>query len=342
MQRTSTLSFGVIGLCFAGSARAQSAGQDLGWSPPQVQLGPVREREAERDEAAYAGPWKLERRWYGWQTLTLDAATVAVSLLANSEYAFLGGYWGASPLLHLAHGNAGHAVGSLGLRIGLPLLGIGMGKGVGADGESGDPGIFLGALLGAAVGAVVDAAWLGWEDVRVPAPATTPAGASPAPSSRAESPVVSPGWRAEVSGWGAWVPATSDAERGGELRHAHGLRMGAGYASMSFGFEYSLYRLGRSGYTAEFDMYFPYVGVSFDLGGSVRAGLEAALGFGRAEFSDESPAALRGRASLTYVDKAFGAGPFVGYAHNLASGVQGESPTRFGMELGGSLSVWVW
>ncbi len=119
--------------------------------------------------------------------------------------------------------------------------------------------------------------------------------------------------------------------------------MGAGYGRMSFGAEYSLYRAGRDGFTREFDMYFPWFGVNFDVGGSLRAGLEAALGFGSGDRlnTTEHPVLLRGRGSMLFIQRAFGVGPFVGYAHNFGAGVQGEDPIPFGFELGGSLSIWV-
>lgn len=69
------------------------------------------------------------RSWYGWQTLTFDAAGVAtvilgasannggVSLVGASLYA-LGG-----PAVHLGHGQYAPAAASLGMRLGLPIGG---------------------------------------------------------------------------------------------------------------------------------------------------------------------------------------------------------------------------
>lgn len=165
-----------------------------------------------------------------------------------------------------------------------------------------------------------------------------------AESRSTESDVVPPGWRAELGASGAWLPTTREADRGGELRHSHGFRLGGGYERLSFGFEYALYRLGREGSVREFDMYWPWLGVSFDLGGSVRASLEAALGFGTAEYYEEHPVTPRVRAGVLFIEQAFGAGPFISYAHNFGSGPQddyrGDDPVPFGFEFGGSFSVW--
>src|SRR5689334_1053511 len=72
-----------------------------------------------------------KQEWYGWQILASDAATLATTglllgTLKNEDYGqfnFYAGYLVAAPTIHLAHGNVGTALGSFGLRAGLPLVG---------------------------------------------------------------------------------------------------------------------------------------------------------------------------------------------------------------------------
>jgi hypothetical protein len=69
-----------------------------------------------------------DSRWYGWQTITADAAAMGIVVASHrgdSEAGFMigAGIWVAGPgLLHLAHGRAGIAAASLSLRAGLPPL----------------------------------------------------------------------------------------------------------------------------------------------------------------------------------------------------------------------------
>lgn len=70
------------------------------------------------------------RVYYGWQNLGFDAASIALFSLAinadrpaagNLAYAGLGGYLFGSPLVHALHGHHARALGSLALRVGVPL-----------------------------------------------------------------------------------------------------------------------------------------------------------------------------------------------------------------------------
>ncbi|MGE0324425.1 MAG: hypothetical protein AB7S68_19060 [Polyangiaceae bacterium] len=167
MRRTLPALLGFCWLLHGQEARAQSAGQDLGWSPPQVSFSPAREREGS-DKPAYTGPYRLEHRWYGWQTLLVDAASVGLAVVTQNAYVFLGGYWIFPPVLHLGHGQPSRAIGSLGLRVALPFIGMGLGSGQDGNGEDGDAGLVYGALTGLVVASILDAAWLSWKDERVP------------------------------------------------------------------------------------------------------------------------------------------------------------------------------
>ena len=135
--------------------------------------------------------WRLGR-WYGWQSLAIDAAGIACAAtfrqgLCMTPFALSG------PLVHLAHGRPGLAGASLGIR----LAGVTLGAliGAGNDGcverplrtetvetESGYTTVVTGgnhcplrvsatgALVGAAIAAAVDAA-LGFERLPPEAPA---------------------------------------------------------------------------------------------------------------------------------------------------------------------------
>jgi len=115
-------------------------------------------------------------QWYGWQTLTSDAATlVTTTLLLGSlkdesygQYNFAAGYLFGGPTIHLAHGNVGTALGSLVLRAGLPTAG-GL-VGCAAYGNHNDemfgclPGAALGVLIGAGGAIALDAGVLSRDD----------------------------------------------------------------------------------------------------------------------------------------------------------------------------------
>lgn len=93
--------------------------------------------------------------WYGWQILTADATSMMVALggtvsLENGKPAILGsiGYLVASPIIHGAHGNGGAALGSLGLRAGLPAVGTLAGIFIGAGSGHGESGMYSAAVGG--------------------------------------------------------------------------------------------------------------------------------------------------------------------------------------------------
>jgi hypothetical protein len=108
--------FAILLWTFAPSARAQTS------TPP-----------SEAGNEAHT-------RWYGWQTMVADAATVAAEIAVdhtlivlpgeqkhgpttqNGGYVFAAGYLAASPVIHLLHGHPKKSLASLGLRLGAPLL----------------------------------------------------------------------------------------------------------------------------------------------------------------------------------------------------------------------------
>jgi len=113
-----------------------------------------------------------ETHWYGWETLTVDAVSVAAMPLAGVGVA---GYLVGAPIVHAAHDRWGAAAASLGLRVALPIAGAYAGVALANCGNSqraSEDWCGLGeAVLGLGVGMlaaiVIDAAVLGYE--RAPA-----------------------------------------------------------------------------------------------------------------------------------------------------------------------------
>jgi hypothetical protein len=128
------------------------------------------------------------QRWYGWQTLTLDGAALGLGLSGAhlfERHAAAGvtlgaagvlGYSLSAPLVHWAHGRAGAAGASLALRVGLPLLSVGVLSGGSAarcpgTGASDDERycermertLLLAGSLSMLAASLIDAAVLGWE-----------------------------------------------------------------------------------------------------------------------------------------------------------------------------------
>jgi hypothetical protein len=139
---------------------------------------PSTEPEPERDPD--------ETRWYGWQVLAADASSFAVVALGSRTntpalgWLGIGGMFLASPIVHGFHDRWGATVASLGMRIGLALVGGVVGVAVAPPCDS--SGSFLaplacalatdaygiyGAFVGLGVASAVDAVGLSWEHVRV-------------------------------------------------------------------------------------------------------------------------------------------------------------------------------
>lgn len=93
-------------------------------------------------------------RWYGWQTLTADAASIGLVATDtkspyNAAYVGLATFWAAPAVIHLAHGHPTRALASLGLRT-LPFVLVlpAIRELEGGEGDNGSPGLatFLFAL----------------------------------------------------------------------------------------------------------------------------------------------------------------------------------------------------
>lgn len=170
VARRATL--GVFGVFLAGSALATETGgpspvsADAQWrkpvkssthssatpaavpaahraTPPPTVPAPARvdpEEPVETESLAAESP----TRWYGWQILLSDAASVVLvmsgvgddSAFSNARRTLaLVGYLGAPSMIHAFHGEWSRIVGSLGLRLGLPVAGGGVGAALGAGCE---------------------------------------------------------------------------------------------------------------------------------------------------------------------------------------------------------------
>ena len=119
----------------------------------------------------------MDRTWYGWQTLILDAGSVAslgtgAVLFARqgprediaTQVLLWSGVAGAllgAPIVHWAHTNTGRGFASLGLRVG-GLLVIALANPEGGSGDTPVGTAFGLTMLGSAV--ALDAAVFGYED----------------------------------------------------------------------------------------------------------------------------------------------------------------------------------
>ncbi|MES1186211.1 MAG: hypothetical protein ABUL60_20525 [Myxococcales bacterium] len=127
------------------------------------------------------------RHWYGWQSLSLDGGVAALSLAALlvgtndsphsenlSTALLLGavvGYGAGGPAIHLIHHRPWQALGSLGLRAGLPVVGGALGlasatcppPGGGDYGNCGLGELILGAAAGTVLAIALDDSILAWE-----------------------------------------------------------------------------------------------------------------------------------------------------------------------------------
>lgn len=135
--------------------------------------------------------WHTEKVWYGYQTLTADAISVALVVAggASQSGGLAGAGYGAfvlgTPIVHMVHGNVGPGFGSFALRLLAPWLGFGIGAIVGliVGGSSGQgfdkvgngaSGAVYGAIAGFTITCAgiiaIDAAALAYTKERVDGP----------------------------------------------------------------------------------------------------------------------------------------------------------------------------
>jgi hypothetical protein len=149
---------------------------DLPATPPQAQEPQVQPQpQPVPAYAAYQQRRHKQSHWYGWQTLIVDGAwIIGAPLLAGAgagEAAgalVLGGYLLGAPIVHWSHSQVGRGFGSLGIRVGAPIVLGALGYAALHDsGSSGDVGGAVGGVLGVFLGMtaaiVIDAAVLAYE-----------------------------------------------------------------------------------------------------------------------------------------------------------------------------------
>jgi hypothetical protein len=130
------------------------------------------------------------RRWYGWQTLAVDAAALATALTGYAANDWSGnipgtigilGYLFGPPIVHWVHGHAGRGAADLGLRFLGPfalgglgyLLGLPGGTNANGDAVTAQTTGAIGLALGYATVVTVDAAVFGFE-TRLESPESPP------------------------------------------------------------------------------------------------------------------------------------------------------------------------
>lgn len=133
-------------------------------------------------------PVREEKKWYGWQTLIVDGATVVTTIgvapasSSGAAAVFWSGYLLGGPIVHWSNGQLGKGFASLGIRVGAPLVlgftGALIGASGGGDRDSNSDDVSA-AAVGAAVGILagyvtavaIDAAVLARKTVKVSAEA---------------------------------------------------------------------------------------------------------------------------------------------------------------------------
>jgi len=116
----------------------------------------------------------IEKRWYGWQTLAVDAVAVA-SFAYGAEHeqgelilGSLAVFVLAPPIVHLTHDRLGAAGGSLLVRLTVPALfsAVSLTTCAGGEQASCPPLAFYGVIaMGFAIASATDAIFLGSEPV---------------------------------------------------------------------------------------------------------------------------------------------------------------------------------
>lgn len=186
IRRASILSVVLVSTLFAANASADEE------QPPAPAAAPA-------PASAYASADKpaKETNWYGYQTLFSDGAALGVGMLAPKggigfAYAGLATYAIGAPIIHLAHGSGGKALGDLALRVGTPFGAAFVGgiafaatAPAGTDGIAGlgriMVGMAYGAVAGVGIAIGIDAIVLAREDVPA-AKAADVAHAAPRPA----------------------------------------------------------------------------------------------------------------------------------------------------------------
>jgi hypothetical protein len=121
-----------------------------------------------------------EEEWYGYQVAAPDVVGWVVAYAGAQSDAWpvtalgFGGMLLGGPIVHAAHDNWGRAGISLGLRVGAPLAGVGLGLALGGGIRKGGLHAIAYAIVGASIGyiaaAMFDVGYLARVDVPEAAP----------------------------------------------------------------------------------------------------------------------------------------------------------------------------
>ena len=145
---------------------------------------------AEPAPAATNDAAPVARRWYGWQTLSVDlvAGAVLIAGLGSSTtrgdtgqivaYGAVGGYLLGGPVTHFAHGSVSRGLASFAVRAALPAGFAVLGSQLDACPRMEELCSLGGAALGMATAVVIDAILIGYEQVPVRARGLTSLGIS--------------------------------------------------------------------------------------------------------------------------------------------------------------------
>jgi len=108
---------------------------------------------------------------YRWETALADGATIAMGIAASKSNSdglvVVAGYLLGAPLVHLVNNHGDRAAASLGLRVGLPIVGLLVGGAIGrsqcdayCDNESDIAFAVLGTLTGVVAASAIDIGYL--------------------------------------------------------------------------------------------------------------------------------------------------------------------------------------
>lgn len=163
-------------------------------------------------------PQTAQKRWYGYQTLATDAASVALLGLAiaaddngTAQTGFLvasGATYAIAPgVVHGVHGNPGRAVGDVAIRVFAPVVTTGVGALLGVATSDRDLGSQLGGVLvGGLIGFVTGVAGAMALDATVLAYDSSPAGAEKKPAKTGAS--IAPSFGPTKNGFAAGLSGT--------------------------------------------------------------------------------------------------------------------------------------
>ena len=176
-------------VCASWTAPAAAQYQVISSSSPAVSQREHSVTEQPRFGARVDTP-RLAQRWYGWETLSLDAAALGLGVMSYSTFdgkgsagALLGSgglstYAFGAPAVHLLRDQPNRAVASLGLRVGLPVLAVGLASISADDERCSTPDearcapyrrrLLLAGVVSATLAALIDGAALAWEPVDKP------------------------------------------------------------------------------------------------------------------------------------------------------------------------------